>query len=281
VSTTLKVSLLLNLCLAGCLVCLLHRRPEADAENGTPVSAESGQRHRQEIAEPAIPNASVATESRRFLWSQLESTDYRTYIANLRGIGCPEQTVRDIITADLEGVYAPRREALQRRLAAVDASSANRAERHGVEAAVNALRDEESATLTALLGPDPCAKQIAANPSTNLVATETSELPNTTVGQRQARADVAVTLPLVFQDGDAAALNLNDRQIQAIAELKQRFVDEVGGPGQDPNDPAYRQRWLGAQPEVDNMMRGMIGVSAFQNYQIAAQARRQQGGLGN
>ena len=41
-------------------------------------------------------------------WSDLESTDYRQYIANLRAAGCPEQTVRDVVTADLRQVYLQR-----------------------------------------------------------------------------------------------------------------------------------------------------------------------------
>jgi hypothetical protein len=40
-------------------------------------------------------------------WSQLESEDYKTYIARLRAIGCPEQTLRDIIIADLDKLLAP------------------------------------------------------------------------------------------------------------------------------------------------------------------------------
>lgn len=36
-----------------------------------------------------------------FHWSQVESTDYREYIANLRAIGCPEEVVRDIVVADV------------------------------------------------------------------------------------------------------------------------------------------------------------------------------------
>src|SRR5437899_635393 len=43
-----------------------------------------------------------------FHWGQLESEDYRTYIARLRSIGCPEQTIRDIIIADLDKVLAPK-----------------------------------------------------------------------------------------------------------------------------------------------------------------------------
>lgn len=43
-----------------------------------------------------------------FHWSQLESEDYPAYIENLRAIGCPEQTVRDIIIADLDLLWSSR-----------------------------------------------------------------------------------------------------------------------------------------------------------------------------
>jgi LysM repeat protein len=47
---------------------------------------------------------------RQFIsWSHVESPDYTTYIANLRSIGCPEQTIRDIIIADVNTLYARRR----------------------------------------------------------------------------------------------------------------------------------------------------------------------------
>jgi RNA polymerase sigma factor (sigma-70 family) len=41
-------------------------------------------------------------------WQALESTDYARYIANLRAVGCPEQTIRDLIITDLDRVYAQR-----------------------------------------------------------------------------------------------------------------------------------------------------------------------------
>jgi hypothetical protein len=40
-----------------------------------------------------------------FHWSQVESDDYRQYLANLRAIGCPEPIVRDIIITDLHQQY--------------------------------------------------------------------------------------------------------------------------------------------------------------------------------
>jgi len=77
-------------------------------------------------------------------------------------------------------------------------------------------------------------------------------------------------MPLVFQEVDISELNLNRDQLQAIDDLRQRFLDEIGGLEQNTNDPAYRERWLKSQPQVDDDLRGMIGVSAFQNYQILA-----------
>jgi hypothetical protein len=42
----------------------------------------------------------------RFHWRMLESQDYEKYIANLRAVGCPEKTLRDIIVADVRKLYA-------------------------------------------------------------------------------------------------------------------------------------------------------------------------------
>ena len=44
-----------------------------------------------------------------FSWQEVESPDYPTYITNLRNIGCPEQTIRDIIIADINSLFARRR----------------------------------------------------------------------------------------------------------------------------------------------------------------------------
>jgi RNA polymerase sigma factor (sigma-70 family) len=50
-----------------------------------------------------------------FHWSQLESADYRQYIANLKAIGCPWELLKDIIVADVNALYAPRQAELSRR----------------------------------------------------------------------------------------------------------------------------------------------------------------------
>jgi hypothetical protein len=60
-------------------------------------------------AAEARPTPIAVVKTNAFNWSQLESTDYRQYIANLRAIGCPEVTLRDIILTDVMRLYAQRR----------------------------------------------------------------------------------------------------------------------------------------------------------------------------
>lgn len=51
----------------------------------------------------------VVVRRQFFSWQEVESADYPTYIANLRNIGCPEQTIRDIIIADVNALYSRKR----------------------------------------------------------------------------------------------------------------------------------------------------------------------------
>lgn len=37
----------------------------------------------------------------RFEWRQIESTNYDQLVANLRGVGCPERTIRDVVVGDV------------------------------------------------------------------------------------------------------------------------------------------------------------------------------------
>jgi hypothetical protein len=59
------------------------------------------------LAAPTI-KTNVVIRRQFFSWEQVESDDYPTYIANLRQIGCPEQTIRDIIIAEINSLFARR-----------------------------------------------------------------------------------------------------------------------------------------------------------------------------
>ncbi len=50
----------------------------------------------------------TTVQTNEFHWEQLESEDYRSYIQRLRAIGCPEQTIKDIVIADVDKLMAPQ-----------------------------------------------------------------------------------------------------------------------------------------------------------------------------
>lgn len=49
-----------------------------------------------------------------FTWLRIEAEDYHRYVANLRAIGCPEETIQDIILSDVNKLYAEKFRALNR-----------------------------------------------------------------------------------------------------------------------------------------------------------------------
>src|SRR5207247_1812874 len=78
------------------------------------VSAPPAEAHTPAVTGPTAPPKPAVTPQPNnkavspFTWRQIESEDYKQYIANLRNVGCPEQTIRDIIIADVNKLYAAR-----------------------------------------------------------------------------------------------------------------------------------------------------------------------------
>lgn len=107
------------------------------------------------LTQPGLIRTNVVVRRENFVWSQIESEDYPTYIANLRAIGCPEPTIRDIIVAEVTQHFARRR-------ATEVITGAQQWWRYEPDpevawAAINQVRtleDERRALLTSLLGPD-------------------------------------------------------------------------------------------------------------------------------
>jgi hypothetical protein len=95
--TWLFVSLGINVLLLGAW--FLARRGHAQNEPPLPPAVERQTAYR----------TNVVVRRQNFTWEEVESADYVTYINNLRSIGCPEKTIRDIIVADVNEHYARRR----------------------------------------------------------------------------------------------------------------------------------------------------------------------------
>jgi hypothetical protein len=51
----------------------------------------------------------VVVRHENFTWDQIETTNYVAFVKNLRAVGCPEQTIKDIITAEVNRIYTRRR----------------------------------------------------------------------------------------------------------------------------------------------------------------------------
>jgi len=259
--TVLIISLVANMTLVIALALVLERPrgerfPDLAVAQGVPNP------------EPESRKTPLTAEGGRqgnFRWREVESTDYRTYIANLRSIECPERTIRDIITADVHSLYESKHAELERRLQPTDEVTLARRPTalRKLEEAHSKLRDEESALLLALLGQSD----------------RTPTLDSAPARAPEAIVDQPVRIPVVLQEADLASLNLNSAQLQAITNLRQRFVAGIGGPNQDPNDAGYRARWQESQPEIDELLKGMLGPEDYHNYQISARMKADANGI--
>ena len=92
-----------------------------------------------------------------FSWQEVESADYPTYIGNLRDIGCPEQTIRDIIVADVNALYAHRRATDPDLITPEQQWWRSEPDTNVLQVAlqkIRALDTERRALLTSLLGPN-------------------------------------------------------------------------------------------------------------------------------
>ena len=96
----------------------------------------------------------------RVNWASIESTNYQTYITNLRGIGCPEETVRDIIITDISKLFAKRRAALRAQLQPYkfwqtgDALQNDYSSNPELQGQLQELEKEQRALVKELLGVD-------------------------------------------------------------------------------------------------------------------------------
>jgi hypothetical protein len=142
----LWVSLGLNIALA---VMLVRFSPEVTERN----SALAGMP--PPMDESRTYKTNVVVRRQNFTWDEIESADFPTYIANLRAIGCPEATIRDIIVADVNQLFARRRAA---EVVTPEQkwwrSEPDPAVTRAASEKLQALDAERRTLLSALLGPD-------------------------------------------------------------------------------------------------------------------------------
>jgi len=106
----LAISVILNLALLGAIGWLIKGLPTPATKGSESLQTNAAVQRNQDRS-AAIP-VEPSKPAQSFGWQMVESADYKKYIANLRAIGCPEETIRDIIIADVNKLFTSRKRAL-------------------------------------------------------------------------------------------------------------------------------------------------------------------------
>jgi len=211
-------------------------------------SAVPDETHDTQVHVPVAPITPLATNKPAFDWRQVESEDYRTYVKNLRDIGCPEQTIRDIVSADVRQAFATQRaEVMAERFrdfkywkSDVEAAGA----RTTLETRQREVDENMRAAVRELLGADGAA------------------LPTDVEWQQAAWSQQLGFLPPDKRDQTLALLSQSeevDRQIQVLA-----------GGRRTPENPEERLRILDAYEARKNELRALLTPDEYELVELTA-----------
>ncbi|HYG21229.1 MAG TPA: hypothetical protein VEH04_00495 [Verrucomicrobiae bacterium] len=196
-----------------------------------------------EAARPGISMFVTNQVTASFAWAELESTDYRAYVANLRSIGCPERTIAHILRADLHDVFEQRINAL------VDSVSGKFWElvtKPGEMEAMlgakynelQALDDERKRMLAELLGRPDEEKRLDRHIAAMQRARELDFLP--------------------------------DEKVQAVVEIEAQFQKEFLANVEDHDLPEaeMRTRQEAAEERRKNRIRELLTAEEYTEYEL-------------
>ena len=85
------------------------RSPEELSLAEERVSLQSPWAKTSAVKQNPVVHTKTVYVTNQFHWREVESDDYRQYITNLRAIGCPESTIKDMILTDILKLYSARR----------------------------------------------------------------------------------------------------------------------------------------------------------------------------
>jgi hypothetical protein len=223
-----------------------------------------------EVAEAAkaaqgSSRTNVVVRRQFFSWREVESADYPTYIANLRDIGCPDQTIRDIIIADVNAMFS-RRRALELVTAEQQwwRSEPDPAVLQTAAAKSRALEDERRGLLAKLLGTNWESGDIVSlpRPSRPGIVLDGQVLGNLPAETKQAIQEVS----LGSQDKLQAYLEEQQRQGKSpdpveMARLRQQTRLEL----QKILTPSQLEEFLLRYSQNANDLRSEFGQLRFFN----------------
>ena len=241
-----------NVLLGGWLLTLFANRPQA-----SPQSASA----------PPQPSV-VVTNAAPFHWRQVESASYPEYMANLRSIGGPEQTINDIVSADLKSLFDARR-------------STARASAQGIPEiarATESIDREEQAVRQQLLTPPPLS------PATASVRTGGSPPPAASAARPPTDPQPTEESLAGFTTQDAslaqlkqiyASIRPSEIELKLLQGLRQQFEADFGNNPSNTADPDFEKRRRAALQQTDDLLRSLIGYQRYNEYLREAVAHQQ------
>jgi hypothetical protein len=215
--------------------------PPADPAASDSVQARAAGESTPTPATPNLATSSVVTNTvvREISWQQVESPDYREYIANLRAIGCPEETIRDIINADVNKLYDEKKKLARgapKKFEYWKAGNPLAGLRGDPESLqkMRALEEEKNAVLRALgIEPDPMSQMLAAAGG-NPMDTMFDFLP------------------------EAKRTTL----MQTMADFQAKIMESAGDVANDPG------AMMKAQREMEDAIQAVLTPEEFLDYQL-------------
>jgi len=259
----LQVSLTANLLLAGgcCLLWLHdHERPEAVVALPPVLPAQ------------AQPRTAPAPESQpAFHWRELDAEDFPAFVANLRKIGCPEPTIRDIVDGELREIYATQ--AKDGAFSPVTPAGSGSASMLGASSNHPSSEEQRQRVLASILSADAVENPGAMPATTAPTAVVTQNGPES-IAMTQLEQ-----IPAAFQVGDEPSAtpgtqelstvvsdaSLDAETTQHLTRMRQDFAAEVSPDSNapDPGSPEYFRQWMKAKRESDDRFSSMYGGDAL------------------
>jgi len=217
-------------------------QPFTDRESQPGAAEDGGERVPVSNLRLPLESSREGTPARAFHWSQTESSDYPTYIRNLRSIGCPEQTIRDIIQADVHQLIHTNRTAQNRR----EQARFYQSDYRNIEASApepNADDAQEQQLLEALLGapitPEPDAEVLDSLSDRDLEGVAPERRP----GIRKVLADFSAARQAILATALDRELTPEERaQLKNLEQERRRALQEQLPPRELGQDLAEEHR---------------------------------------
>jgi len=267
-------SLIVNVMLVGTLSVVLQKpREQMVLPPPAQKAATAAAKTKPEASKSALAEAKPAP----FHWHQLEAPDFPTFVKNLRGIGCPETTIRDIIQCEMDEIYAAKRQEIEREIATAPLQA-----RSALQERLRQLGAEETTMLSASLNGSAIPAAAMAGTQTSASEQGAGTTPAGATGAAQASGSTMTPAAfLVGNDPNQASAsgtltamptdpNMNPATSAVISQMRTDFASALQDVSADPSSAMYRQRWLSAQRASDEQFSSMFGGDNFIKTQVEA-----------